>query len=69
MKNKHSNDSLPEYDFRKGIRGKYAKRFTSGTNLVALAPDAAKIFRDSDSVNEMLRAVAKALHVSKKRVA
>lgn len=60
---------LPEYDFSLGIRGKYAKQFAAGTNLVALAPDVAKIFPDSYAVNEMLRAVAKILQCSKKHAA
>jgi len=50
---------LPEYDFSKGIHGKYAKQFKAGTNIVVLAPDVAKIFPDSAAVNETLRAVAK----------
>ncbi len=59
----------PEYDFSNGIRGKYAKQFVAGTNLVALDPDVAKIFSDSDAVNEMLRAVVKILKRSKKHAA
>ena len=49
----------PEYDFSKGTRGKYAKRFSKGTNLVVLAPDVAKAFPNSDTVNETLRALTK----------
>lgn len=59
MKHKQDKTLLPEYDFSRGVRGKYAKQFRSGTNIVVLAPDLAKIFPDSDSVNETLRAVAK----------
>lgn len=58
---------LPEYDFSKGIRGKYARQFKAGTNIIVLAPDVAKIFPDSDAVNETLRAVAKIAMRSKKR--
>jgi len=43
------------YDFSKGVRGKYAKRFEEGTNLVLLDPDVAKEFPDSESVNRALR--------------
>jgi hypothetical protein len=46
-----------EYDFSSGVRGKYAKRFAEGTNLVVLEPDVAKSFPDSTSVNEALRRV------------
>jgi hypothetical protein len=48
---------LPEYDFRGGVRGKYAARFAKGINIVVLAPDVAKCFPDSDSVNDALRVI------------
>ena len=48
-----------EYDFRGGVRGKYAARYARGTNIIILDPDVAKIFKDSKSVNEALRALAK----------
>ena len=48
-------DPLPEYDFSRGVRGEYARRFAEGTNLVKLEPDLAKVFRDSASVNRALR--------------
>ncbi len=56
------NDELrPEYDLREllraGVRGKYAKRYQAGTNLVLLEPDVAKAFPDEQSVNEALRLV------------
>ncbi len=47
-----------DYDFGRGTRGKYARRYAQGTNLVALAPDVARIFPDSQSVNEALRVLA-----------
>lgn len=47
------------YDFSKGKRGKYARQYATGTNLVVLAPDVAKIYKDADTVNETLRAIAK----------
>ena len=45
----------PHYDFSKGVRGKYAERFAQSTNLVALSPDLAAEFPNSDAVNEALR--------------
>ena len=48
----------PEYDFRGGVRGKYAKRYAKGTNVVVLDPDVAAKFPDSASVNRALRKVA-----------
>ncbi|MGH7137412.1 MAG: hypothetical protein ACREHD_16840 [Pirellulales bacterium] len=56
---------LDEYDFSKGVRGKYASRHAEGTNVVILDPDVAKVFPDSQSVNEALRAIA---NIVKKRV-
>jgi len=37
-------DMLEEYDFSKGIRGKYAKKYAKGTNVVVIEPDVAKFF-------------------------
>jgi hypothetical protein len=55
------NREMPrEIDFRGGERGRYAKRFAEGTNLVLLAPDVAEVFPDSDSVNAALRIVLRA---------
>ena len=59
--NKKRFDELrPEYDLAKlkgGVRGKYAKRFKKGTNLVLLSPDVAKYFPDEQSVNAALRSL------------
>ena len=46
------------YDFSDGVRGKYAKRYAEGTNVVVLDPDVAEVFKDAESVNKTLRAVA-----------
>lgn len=51
-------EMLEEYDFSKGIRGKYVSRFKEGSNVVILDPDVAEIFNDSDSVNNALRTIA-----------
>ncbi len=48
----------PSYDFAGGVRGKYAERFRSGTNVVVLDPDVAARFPDAASVNQALRALA-----------
>jgi len=48
-------DLRDEYEFSRGDRGKYAKRFADGSNVVVLAPDVARRFADSESVNEALR--------------
>lgn len=52
---KMAEDMRDEYDFSKGVRGKYAKRFAEGTNLILLAPDVAKHFKDAQAVNKALR--------------
>ncbi len=59
-------DMLEEYDFRGGRRGVYAKRYAEGNNLVALAPDVAEVFPDSEAVNEALRALVRAARRSVK---
>jgi len=56
------NDELrPEYDLgqllKGGVRGKYAKRYHAGTNLVLLDPDIRKAFRSERAVNDALRLV------------
>jgi len=43
------------YDFSKGVRGKYAKLYKEGTNVVLLEPDVARAFPDSESVNKALK--------------
>ncbi|MGI9077509.1 MAG: hypothetical protein ACR2G6_09300 [Gemmatimonadaceae bacterium] len=52
-----SDELLPEYDLRGGVRGKYAARYAAGTNVVLLAPDVAEHFPDSTAVNDALRAL------------
>ena len=50
-----SDDMRAEYDFSKGVRGRYAERYREGTNIVVLDPDVAAKFKDSESVNAALR--------------
>jgi Trm5-related predicted tRNA methylase len=57
-RNDEPDDMLPEYDFRGGVRGKYAERFTRGSNVVVLDPDVAEVFTSSADVNAALRALA-----------
>lgn len=38
-KMKNDPDMLEEYDFSGGIRGKYARRYAEGTNVVVIDPD------------------------------
>src|SRR5688500_13244737 len=48
-----------EYDFSAGVRGKFYKGYKAGSNVVLLEPDVAEVFRNSASVNEALRALAR----------
>ena len=43
------------YEFSKGVRGKYAKLYKEGTNVVLLEPEVARAFPDSESVNKALK--------------
>lgn len=56
-KAKNDPDMLDEYDFSRGVRGKYAKRYAEGTNVAVIAPDVAEYFPDEESVNDALRKV------------
>ena len=48
----------PEYsraDLKNRVRGKYLAEYRSGTNLVLLDPDVAKIYPTAEAVNAALR--------------
>jgi hypothetical protein len=58
MKRKRNDpDMLEDYDFSRGVRGKYAKRYAEGANVVVIDPDVAEYFPDHESVNESLRSL------------
>jgi hypothetical protein len=60
---KRGDDMRREYDLSKlegGVRGKYYRRATAGTNLVLIEPDLANMFPDSEAVNRALRVLAEA---------
>jgi len=52
---KKQNEIVEEYDFSKGIRGKYAEQYNDGVNIIKLDKDVSKIFPDAQSVNNALR--------------
>lgn len=60
-KGEEADELRSEYDLaallKKGVRGKYAKRYKQGTNLVLLSPDIAGDFSTDEAVNEALRLV------------
>ena len=55
-----------EYDFSKGKRGKYHKRFSSGNNIVMIDPELKKHFPNSKSVNKALKSIIDAVDFGKK---
>jgi hypothetical protein len=56
---KEMDDELrPEYNLSKlkgGVRGKYYREATAGTNLLLIEHELAGVFPDSESVNRALR--------------
>ena len=48
-------EMLEEYDFSRGVRGKFAARYATATNLVIIDPDLTEDFPDSETVNTALR--------------
>jgi hypothetical protein len=58
---KTHDDLRPEYDLSQlkgGVRGKYYREATAGTNLVLIEPELANVFPDTESVNRALRLLA-----------
>jgi hypothetical protein len=68
-KAKNDSDMLDEYDFSQGERGKYAKRYAQGSNVVVLAPELAQVFPNSKAVNAALRALVNAARKTVKKSA
>jgi len=57
VKESKNKKKLKEYDFSKGVRGKYAKRYHLSSNIIVLEPDVAQHFPNSESVNQALRTI------------
>ena len=53
--NEGDQDMSSEYDFSDGVRAKYVDRFAEGCSVVVLDPDVARVFTNSESVNQALR--------------
>lgn len=63
LRSKKGDDLRAEYDLSQlqgGVRGKYYRQATAGTNLVLIDPDLADLFSDSGAVNRALRVLAEA---------
>jgi hypothetical protein len=64
-RNKNNLEMQPDYDFSSGVRGKYARRYAQGTNVVVLEPDVARAFPNAEAVNSSLRALAQIIRKQK----
>ena len=68
MKTNKEEYMREEYDFSKMKslgRGKYATKYKTGTNIIHLDSDVAKIFHDDKSVNDALRTL---INIAKSKV-
>lgn len=57
---RNKNRLRAEYDLEsmpRGVRGRYAKAFRSGTNIAVLEDDVASAFPTDESVNRALRTI------------
>ncbi len=54
-----ADEMRTEYDFRGGVRGKYAKHLANDAHLIVLEPDLAAEFPDGKAVSRALRAYLK----------
>lgn len=64
------DDLRAEYDLSQlkgGVRGKYYRQATAGTNLVLIEPELASVFPDSEAVNRALRLLVDAAGTAKAR--
>ncbi len=48
-----------EYDFSKGVRGKYYKKYHKENNIIVLDPDLTERFPNAEAVNQTLRTLVK----------
>ncbi len=51
---KNRSDMQAEYDFSRAVRGKYARRYAEGTNVVVLDPDVAKTVSECGGCEQLL---------------
>ena len=54
-KDNSPDEPASDYDFSKGVRGKYVERLKQGSNVVVLDPDVASEFDSPQAVNRALR--------------
>jgi len=61
------DEILPEYDFSRSSRNKYATKYAAGSTVVVLEPDVAAAFPSAGEANEALRALAGIIHKYRSR--
>ena len=65
-KSTNKQETHSEYNFKGGARGKYARRYARGTNVVVLDPDVARAFPNAAAVNQSLRALRDLVRLQKR---
>jgi hypothetical protein len=65
---KNDQKMLDEYDFSQGIRGKYAEKYTAGSNVIVIDPDVAEYFSDSKAINDALRSFIPVIRKNAKKL-
>ena len=58
MNPKDKDDLRPEYSaelIKSGVRGKYARRYQEGSNVVVIDPELSREFPTTEAVNDALR--------------
>ena len=58
---------LDEYDFSRGVRGKYAARYAKGSNIVVLEDDVLDVFPNAEAANRALKALAEIIRSQSKQ--
>lgn len=58
-----------EYDSSHGMRGRPARRYPHGANVVVIEADVAKIFPNAGAVNDSVRALAGIVRRQRKALA
>ena len=61
------DEILPEYDFSRARRNKYARRYQKGALVVTLDPEVAQVFPSAKDVNETLRLLARIIRAERDR--
>jgi hypothetical protein len=64
---KKAVDVRAEYDFSRGVRGKYAAEYAKGTNVILLDPELTGAFPNSKAVNDALRALLEIANRAERR--